>query len=124
SGASIYYTVDGSTPTQSSTPYAGAMNLTTTSTVKAAGFKSGYNPSAVASAAFTNTLTGTTGGTTYYVATNGSDSNAGTINQPFQTIRTGLSRLHPGDTLYIRGGTYSESIAGGRDVNYPSGTSF
>lgn len=43
----------------------------------------------------------------YYVATNGSDSNPGTIDQPFLTLAKGFSALAPGDTLYIRGGTYT-----------------
>jgi hypothetical protein len=53
SGASIYYTTNGSTPTQSTTLYAGPMTLTSSATVKAAAFKSGSNPSAVASTSFT-----------------------------------------------------------------------
>jgi hypothetical protein len=53
SGASTYYTTDGSTPTQSSTLYTGAMNLTSNATVRAMAFKSGYTSSALASAAFT-----------------------------------------------------------------------
>lgn len=53
SGASIYYTTDGSAPTQSSTLYVEAFTLTSSATVKAIAFKSGSNPSAVASAAFT-----------------------------------------------------------------------
>ena len=53
SGASIYYTTDGSSPTQSSKLYTGAMTLTASTVVKAKAFKSGYNPSAEASASFT-----------------------------------------------------------------------
>jgi fibronectin type 3 domain-containing protein len=42
----------------------------------------------------------------YYVATNGSDSNPGTIGSPFLTIPTAISAASPGDTIYVRGGTY------------------
>jgi hypothetical protein len=44
---------------------------------------------------------------TYYVATTGSNTNSGSQSQPFQTIAKGLSVLQAGDTLYIRGGTYT-----------------
>ena len=44
--------------------------------------------------------------TTYYVATNGSDSNPGTITRPFATIAYAASKVQPGDTVYVRGGTY------------------
>jgi hypothetical protein len=47
---------------------------------------------------------------TYYVATNGSDSNPGSQVQPFRTINKGLKVLASGDTLYIRGGKYNEAI--------------
>ena len=53
SGASIFYTTNGSTPTQSSTPYTGAFILANSTTVNAIAFKSGSNPSAQASANFT-----------------------------------------------------------------------
>lgn len=38
-----------------------------------------------------------------------SDSNPGTINQPWCTIKKANSDLMPGDTVYIREGTYSSS---------------
>lgn len=43
----------------------------------------------------------------YYVSTNGNDSNQGTISSPFRTIKKGMMNLRQGDTLFIRGGTYS-----------------
>ena len=53
SGASIYYTTNGSTPTQSSTLYSGPMTLANSAMIKAKAFKTGYNASAEASASFT-----------------------------------------------------------------------
>jgi uncharacterized repeat protein (TIGR02059 family) len=45
--------------------------------------------------------------TTYYVATNGSNSNNGTsLTTPWLTWQYGFDRLKAGDILYIRGGTY------------------
>jgi MYXO-CTERM domain-containing protein len=44
--------------------------------------------------------------TEYYVATTGSDSNAGTIDQPFATFQKGADTAVAGDTVWIRGGTY------------------
>jgi hypothetical protein len=46
----------------------------------------------------------------YYVATNGNDSNPGTISEPWQTIHKAASTLQPGDTVYVRAGTYNEDI--------------
>jgi uncharacterized repeat protein (TIGR02059 family) len=43
----------------------------------------------------------------YYVATNGNNSNPGTITQPWATWQKGFTSISPGDILYIRGGTYS-----------------
>jgi hypothetical protein len=33
------------------------------------------------------------------------------MDQPFRSIQKGVSALAPGDTLYIRGGTYIERIS-------------
>jgi parallel beta-helix repeat protein len=46
----------------------------------------------------------------YYVASNGSDKNAGLINSPFKTIQHGIDVLKAGGTLYVRGGTYNEKV--------------
>lgn len=48
-GASIYYTIDGTTPTASSTLYEGAFDLNETATVKAIAVKADYADSEVAS---------------------------------------------------------------------------
>src|SRR6476469_4321133 len=50
---------------------------------------------------------GRTQGNTYFVATTGSDGAAGTIGAPWQTISFAVARLRAGDTLYVRGGTYT-----------------
>jgi lysophospholipase L1-like esterase len=49
SGASIYYTTDGSTPTASSTAYSGSFTLAATSTLKVIAIKSGMADSIVTS---------------------------------------------------------------------------
>jgi pectate lyase len=43
---------------------------------------------------------------TWFVATNGLDSNAGDSNSPFATIMHAQSAAASGDTVYLRGGTY------------------
>jgi hypothetical protein len=52
SDAVIYYTLNGSDPTPSSTLYSSPFELTASATVKARAFRGGYNDSALASAAF------------------------------------------------------------------------
>ena len=47
---------------------------------------------------------------TYYISFDGSDNNSGTIEQPFRTIKYAVSKLEPGDILYIRGGDYREDF--------------
>ena len=44
--------------------------------------------------------------TTYYVPRGGNDNNPGSKEHPFQTIQNAQRFVAPGDTVYIRGGTY------------------
>jgi hypothetical protein len=44
--------------------------------------------------------------TTYYVSTTGSDSAAGSLDQPFASLQHAHDLAKPGDTIYLRGGTY------------------
>src|SRR5205085_12156277 len=48
------------------------------------------------------------GPTLFVGAARGQDSNAGTAEAPWTTLAHALRRLKPGDTLYLRGGTYHE----------------
>ncbi len=48
---------------------------------------------------------------TYYVATNGNDANNGTsTGSPWATIQKATTMVAPGDTVYIKAGTYSGNI--------------
>ena len=46
----------------------------------------------------------------YVSAGSGSDLNQGTLGQPFQTIQQAAKLAQPGDTVFIRGGIYRETV--------------
>ena len=46
----------------------------------------------------------------FYVAPSGSDGNPGTLSQPFRTVQQAASVLQPGDTAWLRAGTYRETV--------------
>lgn len=123
-GASVYYTLDGSTPTTRSELYTGPFVLTNATLVTAKGIKTGFADSAVSSAMFVNNAllgsgTGLTGA--YY------SNQAKTFNDPPTLTRTdatvnfdwgheppasGISQEHftvrwTGAVQSILGGTYT-----------------
>jgi hypothetical protein len=59
---------------------------------------------------------------TWYIAPAGNDNAAGTKSAPFRSFRRAQKSVAAGDTVYIRGGTYtvSESDIDGRDSLYDS----
>ena len=69
--ATIYYTINGTTPTTGSTVYAGSITVSATETVKAIATASGYSTSAVGSAAYTISASSPPAFTQQCNATNG-----------------------------------------------------
>lgn len=55
-------------------------------------------------------LTDYASATSYYVAVDGSDTNAGTQTSPFRHIQTAAGRAVAGDTIIVYAGTYRETI--------------
>ena len=45
-------------------------------------------------------------GMNYYVSLQGKDDQAGTIEMPFRTLEKGIGLAVPGDTVFVRSGTY------------------
>jgi hypothetical protein len=45
-----------------------------------------------------------------FVAPHGNDAHPGTEDKPWRTINAALKHLEPGDTLYLRGGSYFENV--------------
>ena len=62
----------------------------------------------------------TIGDNNYYVATDGSDSDPGSIDEPFLTIQKFADIAIAGDTCFIREGTYRETITPANSGNAES----
>jgi hypothetical protein len=68
------------------------------------------NPMVAAAATITLASRAPTGHT-YFVATTGNDSAAGTEAAPFRTIQHVVGQIAAGDTVYVRQGVYKERLA-------------
>ncbi|MDR2559493.1 MAG: chitobiase/beta-hexosaminidase C-terminal domain-containing protein [Oscillospiraceae bacterium] len=74
-GTTIFYTLDGSTPTRASTRYTGAFNLSATTTIKAIAVREGMEDSAIMEV--TLTRQNTSGGNTTGGSSGGNSGNPG-----------------------------------------------
>jgi hypothetical protein len=111
-GCSVTYTVfqNGAalgTTTNTSFAVTGLSHSTTyaftVEATDAAGSSGASAPTAVSTPALS--------GHDWFVAKNGSDSQGnGSQGSPWASIGHALSRVKPGDTVYVAGGTYSESV--------------
>lgn len=61
-------------------------------------------------ASFVLTRPGLAAGAIYYVAPTGNDANPGTEAQPWRTIQKAANSVNPGDTVFVRGGSYNEVV--------------
>lgn len=104
-GVTIYYTVDGSDPTTSSTKYTGALEIKSTTTVKAIAVKTGMIDSKVTSAEFTKrygSIGGGGGGSSRpSTPTEPSNPTIGGVSKSWTTVASDISKLKPGDTVTI-----------------------
>ncbi len=106
SGATIYFTTDGKEPTAASTIYAGPMQLTTTTTLKARALRAGYTDSAVATAAFT--ITAAAGAKVYIPL----EAESAPLVSPMQSLYLGPLKASNG--FYVR-----NTVAGSGILSLP-----
>lgn len=59
---------------------------------------------------------------TYYISPTGSDTASGTITAPWKTFqKLQTAGINPGDTIYVRGGTYTSNAGNNADVHFQIG---
>ncbi len=63
-------------------------------------------------------LVSPTSSATYYVAPDGIDTAAGNVGQPFASLARAQQAASAGDTVYLRGGTYTNFTVASQDATY------
>ena len=107
SGATIYYTTNGTTPTTSSAVYSGAITVGVSETLKAIAVASGYSNSAVASAAYT---IATPAATPIFSVGSGTYTSAQTVAISDATAGTTIYYTTNGSTPTTSSSVYSGAI--------------
>ena len=111
-GASIRYTMDGSTPTSTTgTPYAGPIAVSATTTVKAMAYMSGLVDSGVTSGTYTITIAGTVSAPTFSPAP-GTYASAQSVTLSTSTVGASIRYTTDGSNPTSTTGTpYAGAIA-------------
>ena len=103
-GATIYYTLDGTTPTVASNVYSGPIAVSTTKTLKAIGTAIGYTQSAVTTAIYTIDLPQTPGMTVTPSSTSITTAQALTVAV---AVAGASGSAIPTGTVTLKGGSYN-----------------
>lgn len=53
---------------------------------------------------------GNAGAAEWYVSSDGSNGNPGTLGRPLRTMQAAADKMQPGDVCYVRGGVYRETV--------------
>jgi len=129
SGAKIYYTTNGTTPTTSSTLYSGPITVSATETVEAIATATGYSTSATGSAAYTiNIPTPVATPTTTALTASPTSATAGGSVTLTATVSSsagtpsGTVNFYNGSTLLGSGIMNSSGVAIFTTTNLPVGT--
>ena len=112
-GAAIYYTTDGTTPTVASAVYSGVITVPVTETIQAMAMATGYSPSTVAEAAYTITPGFTIAGKALSVAPGASTGNTSTITVTSVGGFTGSVTLSAAVTLSPTGAQHPPTLSFG-----------